>query len=342
MNATILGAGAWGTALAIHASKASSNHVVLWARDSHQSALMKNEGRNQKYLKDIEIPPQLEIVSDLDLALSNLRFEEDILVLGVPLAGLRETIQEILKRPNPPKKWVWLCKGIDPSTHELPHEMVQKLLVEHHQEKNIQYGVLSGPSFALEVAKGLPCALTIASQDSQLCRTIQQLLHHDFMRIYESRDIIGVELGGAVKNVLAISTGIADGLGLGLNARAALITRGMAEMTRLGVAMGAQAETFSGLTGLGDLILTATGDLSRNRKVGLAIASGQALDQIVNNLGHVAEGVRCAQAVLDLARQHHVETPIIEAVCNILFKGVKPQEAVFKMMSRDAKQESQT
>jgi glycerol-3-phosphate dehydrogenase (NAD(P)+) len=233
-----------------------------------------------------------------------------------------------------PAHIVWLCKGFEADTQCLPNEVVAAELPEHRSN-----GTLSGPSFAREVGQGLPVALTVASASAELAARTVAAFHHGAMRIYTGDDVIGVEVGGAVKNVLAIATGISDGLGLGLNARAALITRGLAEMSRLGVALGGRAETFTGLTGLGDLILTATGDLSRNRTVGMQLASGRTLDEILAALGHVAEGVRCARAVLSLAQSRGIEMPITQAVCRVLFDNVAPRDAVQALLSRDAKAE---
>ena len=217
----------------------------------------------------------------------------------------------------------------------LPHQIVREVLGD-----SVPGGALSGPSFAQEVAKGLPCALTIASTDAALCELVVGAVHGGTMRVYSSDDIVGVEVGGAVKNVLAIATGIADGMGLGLNARAALITRGLAEITRLGTALGGNIETFMGLTGMGDLILTCTGDLSRNRRVGLGLAQGKSLDTVVNELGHVAEGVPCAKAVRELARRLGVEMPITNAVASVLFDGMQPADLVQGLLARDPRYES--
>lgn len=341
MNATIIGAGAWGTAVAIHAAKSmgANGRVVLWARDPEQAKLLQVSRVNQKYLPGVPFPENLIVESSWDLAVENASAVEDLLIIATPLSGLANTCQQLLCATTIPKNWIWLCKGIEPETSALPHEIVKRELTAVSLGQ-VAYGVLSGPSFAIEVAKGLPCALTVASQFPNLCRLTQVLLHHQSMRVYATDDVVGVELGGAIKNVLAIATGIGDGLGLGLNARAGLITRGMVEMMRLGQAMGAKSETFSGLTGLGDLILTATGDLSRNRKVGLALASGKNLDQILKELGHVAEGVRCAQAIQALAMKHDIQMPIVESVCDVLFAGVDPKIAVSKLMSRDPKAEN--
>jgi glycerol-3-phosphate dehydrogenase (NAD(P)+) len=230
---------------------------------------------------------------------------------------------------------VWLCKGFEPQRAELPHQIAAEVL-----PRGGACGVLSGPSFALEVARGLPTALTLASAEAEFSQATARALHGPCLRVYFSTDITGVEIGGAVKNVMAIATGIADGLGLGANARAALITRGLAEITRLGTRLGGRPETFTGLTGAGDLILTCTGELSRNRRVGLALAQGKKLDDILRELGHVAEGVHTAAAVEKRARQLGVEMPITLAVCAVLFGGVSPREAVEQLLARDPKGES--
>jgi len=338
MNVTILGGGAWGTAIAIHLAKYNDSKICLWVRDSHNAQAMQKLRENTQYLPGIELPANLEITDNWDLALSNITTSRDLIVIATPLAGLAEMTLRLSQRSflkqDLIQQWIWLCKGIDADSGMLPHEIVQKVLLEQGKLDAVHYGVLSGPSFAKEVGQGLPCALTVASPFADLNDLTQSLFHQKSMRIYVTDDVTGVELGGAIKNVLAIATGIADGLHLGLNARAALITRGMNEMSRIGIAMGAKLETFLGLAGLGDLILTATGDLSRNRKVGIELAKGHSLDEILQRLGHVAEGVRCAQAIEKLAQKHHVETPIISIVCDILFRQVTPIDAVNKMMSR--------
>lgn len=343
MKVTVLGAGAWGTAVAIHATKSNQDvQVLLWGRSPQQIIEMRESHRNQRYLSGVELPSKLVLEEDFEKAVDFAKKERDLLIIATPLAGLASTCQKLLSLSDIPKNWIWLCKGIEPETSALPHEIVAREIkkkASHPQASEIAFGVLSGPSFAIEVAKGLPCALTVASEFPHLRELTQKALHHGSMRIYATEDIVGVELGGAVKNILAIATGIADGLGLGLNARAGLITRGMVEMARLGSAMGAKTETFSGLTGLGDLILTATGDLSRNRQVGLELAKGKSLEQILTDLGHVAEGVRCAQAVLALAKKCQVQMPIVESVCKVLFEGMPAATAVQNLMSRDARSE---
>lgn len=346
MNVTILGAGAWGTAVAIHAAKqlgagsGNKSIITLWARDVEQVAQIRSTRSNNRYLSGIQFPDNLIVEDDFDRALESVQSRNDLLIIATPLSGLGSTCRRLLEAKKTPLNWIWLCKGIEPETSALPHEIVDREITKHSKVSSISYGVLSGPSFAIEVAKGLPCALTVASKSKELCELTQSVLHHGSMRIYATDDLVGVEVGGAVKNVLAIATGIVDGMGLGLNARAGLITRGMAEMSRLGQALGARQETFAGLTGLGDLILTATGDLSRNRQVGLELAKGKSLDQILKDLGHVAEGVRCALAVLNLAKNVNVQMPIVDAVCQVLFAGMSPQDAVVKLMSRDARSEA--
>ena len=343
MNVTILGGGAWGSAIAIHLAKYQilNSKITLWVRDAHKAKQMLVTRNNAQYLPGIELPSNLNITSDWDFAVGETTSCEDLIVIASPLAALGEIAEKLCKRnldnAQVIQHWLWLCKGIEANSGMLPHEIVEKVLETQGQSSAVHYGVLSGPSFAKEVAQGLPCALTVASQFNDLNEMTQTLFHQKSMRIYVTDDITGVELGGAIKNVLAIATGIADGLELGLNARAALITRGMNEMSLIGIAMGAKLETFLGLAGLGDLILTATGELSRNRKVGIELAKNHSLDEILNQLGHVAEGVRCAQAIERLAQKFQVETPIISAVCDILFRDVKPLDAVHKMMSRDPK-----
>jgi glycerol-3-phosphate dehydrogenase (NAD(P)+) len=342
MKITVIGAGSWGTAVAVHLAKVHPglDHISLCPRDEKHAAIISEERKNEKYLPGIHLPKHLNITTHWSSLFKETFELNHLLIIATPLAGLRELVENILKNNHFPKSWIWLCKGIDPNNGKLAHEIIEEVFQREKERSNpILYGVLSGPSFAIEVAKGLPCALTIASRSTELCDFTQQVMHHGNMRIYKTDDIVGVELGGAVKNILAIATGITDGLHLGLNARAALITRGMAEMTRLGLAMGAHSETFSGLTGMGDLILTATGDLSRNRKVGIELAKGHALKTILENLGHVAEGVRCAHAVLGLANRYQVEMPIVEVVCAVLDGKKNAHEAVFQIMSRDPKHE---
>lgn len=318
----VLGAGAWGTAIA--AALASRHRVTLWARDPAQARAIGAARRNSRYLPEIELPESLLVTHEAHAALSGA----DLALLATPVAGLRESLARVAGVP-----FVWLCKGFEQQSAALAHEIVAASGVRTPS------GALSGPSFALEVARGLPCALTLASADVNFAAATAALLHGGRMRVYHSDDLIGVEIGGAVKNVLAIAVGICDGLGLGQNARAALITRGLAELARLGVALGGRAETVMGLTGAGDLILTATGDLSRNRRVGLELARGKPLASIVADLGHVAEGVRSSRATLARAKACGADMPITSAVDAVLEGRLTPSQAVEQLLARDPKAE---
>jgi glycerol-3-phosphate dehydrogenase (NAD(P)+) len=332
MKVAVLGAGAWGTALAGHLAR--RHDAVLWARDRALIETLTLSHENERYLRGVALPASLRYEADLASAVAHAVADNALCVVATPVAGLRALCRSMRESGVVPAHIVWLCKGFEAETQCLPHQVVAAELPEHASN-----GTLSGPSFAREVGQGLPVALTVASRSATLGERAVAAFHHGAMRIYTGDDVVGVEVGGAVKNVLAIATGIADGLGLGLNARAALITRGLAEMSRLGVALGGRAETFTGLTGLGDLILTATGDLSRNRTVGMQLATGRSLADILAALGHVAEGVRCARAVLSLAQSRQIDMPITQAVCRVLFEGVAPRDAVHALLSRDAKAE---
>jgi len=329
MNISILGAGAWGTALAM--SLAERHSVMLWGRDAAVMQAAQEARENAAYLPGFRFPDSLQLSSDLDAAITHAN-SNGLLIVATSLAGLRPLATQL--KPYAIPNLVWLCKGFEEKTNLLPHQIVREILGDA-----IPAGALSGPSFAQEVARGLPCALAIASDSAVLRERVVQAVHGPAIRIYSTDDVIGVEVGGAVKNILAIATGIIDGLGLGLNARAALITRGLSEITRFGVALGGRAETFNGLAGMGDLILTCTGDLSRNRKVGLGLAQGKKLEQVVVELGHVAEGVRCAQAVRELAHEHGVDMPIANAVAAVLFDGESPRDTVKRLLSRDPRDE---
>ena len=329
MNISILGAGAWGTALAIAVSR--QHQVMLWGRDSNHMHHMQTQRENTKRLPAMRLPDALVLTADLTQALTHAK--QGLLILATSVAGLRPTLQTIHAHALP--NVVWLCKGVETQTNLLPHQIVQQELGDQ-----IACGALSGPSFAQEVAAGLPCALTIGSLHSELREQVVAAVHGGSIRVYSTDDVIGVEVGGAVKNILAIATGITDGLGLGLNARAALITRGLAEIVRLGVAMGGRAETFMGLTGMGDLILTCTGDLSRNRRVGLQLAEGKSLATITADLGHVAEGVHSVQAIKQLAQTFKIDMPIVDAVARVLFQGDSPKQMVQRLLAREARDEA--
>lgn len=328
MNIAILGAGAWGTALAV--SLSPRHRVTLWARDAAQIAEMAAGRRNQRYLPEIELPHELHLTADLDAALRGTEQSgaPEMLLLAVPLSALRGVLQRVAQLSRPVAV-VWACKGFEADSALLPHQVVDEIL-----PASFPRGVLSGPSFALEVARGLPTALTLASLDGTFAQQAAQALHHARLRIYSSTDVIGVEVGGAVKNVLAIAAGIADGLGFGHNARAALITRGLAEMTRLGLKLGGHAETLGGLSGAGDLILTCTGDLSRNRQVGSMLAQQRALPDILRQLGHVAEGVYTVREVQHLSARLGVEMPICAAVYRVLYENLPAASAVEALLNR--------
>jgi len=335
MKIIVIGAGAWGTALAISASQNPAAHeVTLWARDPAQAADMQAQRVNARYLPGQPLPAALRVIDGPAAGLAAVVQQNDLAIVGTPMAGLRGVLQ-LIREVEPPV--AWLCKGFEPADHSafglLAHE------IQADVAPRLQAGVLSGPSFAQEVARGQPTALVAASRHAAVRERLVQAFHSPALRVYANDDLVGVEVGGAVKNVLAIATGLCDGLGLGLNARAALITRGLAEMTRLGSALGARAETFMGLSGLGDLVLTATGDLSRNRKVGLLLAQGQTLQQAVASLGHVAEGVYCARTVVQRAQGLGVEMPIAQAVVALLDGRMQPSQAVAALMGRDPAQE---
>ncbi|WP_081897740.1 NAD(P)H-dependent glycerol-3-phosphate dehydrogenase [Massilia sp. BSC265] len=331
---TVLGAGAWGTAVAI--ALAARHDVLLWGRNPGQMAETAAARENLHYLPGHPLPASLQVSADFEAALAHVVEasigEAPLLILACPVAGLRPLLGQLKGRAVP--NVVWLCKGFEAGTGLLPHQVKTEVLGD-----DVPGAALSGPSFAQEVARALPCALTVASTSENLRERVVAAAHGNNLRVYSCDDMVGVEVGGAVKNVMAIATGAADGLGLGLNARAALITRGLAEITRLGVHLGAQAGTFMGLTGMGDLILTCTGDLSRNRRVGLALAQGKQLDTIVAELGHVAEGVPCAKAVRELSRRLGVEMPITEAVAAVLFDGVNATEMAQRLLARDPRDE---
>ena len=335
MNLSVLGAGAWGTAISI--SLASRHAVTLWARDSHLAQQMATTRSNQRYLPGFTIPDTLGITSELAAALEG----RDLILVATTTAGLRPMLRQ-LTAAGSTTPLVWLCKGFESGfesgfqgvSAQLPHQVAACEL-----PPTTARAVLSGPSFASEVASGLPAALTLAGNDANFVAGAARELHGPALRVYSSDDIIGVEVAGAVKNVMAIAAGISDGLELGHNARAALITRGLAEITRLGLKLGGRLETFMGLAGAGDLILTCTGDLSRNRNVGLQLTREIPLAQVLSKLGHVAEGVHTARAVDRLACDLGVDMPITRAVCRVLDGEVAPRVAVQELLQRDIRSE---
>lgn len=328
MRIAVYGAGAWGTALAL--TYAPKHAVTLWARDAAQAAVMQAERENRRYLPGFTLPARVCIESDLRRA----ALGADLNIIATPLAGLRETLVA-LNAWAPVAPVVWACKGLEAGSGKLPHQIVGDTL-----GSGTKAAALSGPSFAEEVARGLPTAVTLACADLDFATELVQELNTPRLRLYANDDVIGVEVGGAVKNVLAIAAGIADGMGFGLNARAALMTRGIAEIARLGSALGGKRETLMGLAGIGDLLLTCTGDLSRNRQVGLALAKGRPLQRILHDLGHTAEGVSSAREVAKLADGLGVEMPITRAVTSVLFDGMDAHAAVEQLLGRDPKVES--
>ncbi|MEY4748296.1 MAG: hypothetical protein RIQ60_510 [Pseudomonadota bacterium] len=333
MRISVLGAGAWGTALAVQAAHRHS--TLLWGRDPGQIDDLVATRRNQRYLPEVDLPADLACSADLRAALAHAAPQPGddspgLIVIATPTAGLRGMLAQLAAQAVPA---VWLCKGFEAGTQALGHEIARAVAPA------LPCGILSGPSFALEVARAQPTALVCASQHAGVAELAVQAFHGANLRVYSSADPVGVEIGGAVKNVLAIATGIADGMALGLNARAALITRGLAEMSRLGAALGAQVETFMGLSGLGDLVLTATGDLSRNRRVGLLLAEGHPLADILHRLGHVAEGVYSAHTVWERASSLGVDMPISAAVVDVLEGRSTPRDALAKLMGRGARAE---
>lgn len=328
MNLAILGAGAWGTALGIAMS--AQHRTTLWCRDPKQFAQMGAERINARYLPGIPLPPALRLANDAGTALA----DSAMVIVAVPLASLRETLRLARQLPDGPGV-VWLCKGFESGTGKFPHQIaVEELGTDR------SFAALSGPSFADEVARGMPAAVTLASANLGFAAMAARELHTGRFRVYSSDDLIGVETGGAVKNVVAIAAGVCDGLKLGNSARAALITRGLAEITRLGVAIGGRMETFMGLAGAGDLVLTATSDLSRNRRVGLGLGSGRRLADILADLGHVAEGVGTAREVAGLALKMGVDMPITTAVARLVDGQVSAAAAFQELMSREPKAES--
>jgi len=327
VNLTVLGAGAWGTALSI--AFAGKHRLTLWSREDDVAADLRECRENRRFLPGHPVPAEVAVATDFAAAVA----AAELLLIATPIAGLRPTAEK-LRELGCQQPLLWVCKGFEAGSGKLPHQVVGEVL-----GRDAVFGALSGPSFAEEVAGGQPTAIALAANDPGFARAAARQLHGAHLRIYANDDLVGVEVGGAVKNVLAIATGICDGLGLGLNSRAALITRGLAEIARLGVALGGQRETFMGLAGMGDLILTCTGDLSRNRRVGLALAQDKSLAQILDELGHVAEGVYTAREVDRLARALDVDMPISTAVAAMLDGRLGAAQAAAQLMARDPKEE---
>jgi glycerol-3-phosphate dehydrogenase (NAD(P)+) len=327
MRLAVLGAGAWGTALAIVQSE--RHQVNLWSRDAGHAAQLREERENVRYLPGVTLPDLVAVTANLPEALA----DAELVVAAVPVAGLRDALAAVASAGGVCDV-IWACKGFEAGTNRLPHEVAAATLPQ-----TARYGALSGPSFADEVARALPTAVTLAANNGQFGVEAARVLHTGRLRVYSSEDLLGVEIGGAVKNVIAIAAGICDGLRLGNSARAALITRGLAEITRLGLRLGGRLETFMGLSGVGDLALTCTSDLSRNRRVGLALAGGKSLALALASLGHVAEGVQTALEVLRVANGLGVDMPITRAVTRVLAGEVTPRDAVQELLQREPKPE---
>ncbi|WP_438969652.1 NAD(P)H-dependent glycerol-3-phosphate dehydrogenase [Methylophaga sp.] len=325
----VIGAGAWGTALAMAIAR-GGDEVWLWGRDQAQLAAMKQSRTNERYLPGIRFPDSLKLVDDFEQAVKNCQH----VLISVPSTAFTDTLkslQPLLAKATPVS---WATKGLIPETGQFLFDAAKDILGESHP-----LAVLSGPSFAAEVAAKLPTAVTVASPDQPFSVDLANLMHSATFRVYTTHDVLGAQIGGTVKNVLAISAGISDGLGYGANARAALITRGMAEIRRFAAILGAESDTLFGLSGIGDLILTCTDDQSRNRQLGLAIGKGLSVDEAVKVVGKTVEGMHAAREVLLRAQQASVEMPIVEQVCKILFEGYDPSESVQALLCREQKAE---
>ena len=325
----VLGAGSWGSALAIQLAR-SGSACVLWGRSAEHVEAMRSAGSNERFLPGIPFPEDVSFEPDLTQAV----LSSDEILIAVPSHAFAGLVQHVKPDLREHQGISWACKGLEPGSGLFLHQTAQSLLGEQRP-----MAVVTGPSFASEVARGLPTAVTVAGTDSHYCQLMAEALHGGSFRAYTSEDIKGAELGGAVKNVLAVATGISDGMKFGHNARAALITRGLAEMMRLGQAMGAQKETLTGLAGMGDLVLTSTGDLSRNRRLGLALGAGQSVEQAVADIGQVVEGVSTSAEVWRLARRFQVEMPISEQIYGIIHEGLNPNQCVRDLLAREQKPE---
>lgn len=326
----VLGAGSWGTALAILLAR-NGVKVLLWGNEPDHIATLDTEKSNEAFLPGVPFPELLQPVANLSEAIVN---SDDVLI-AVPSSAFRSVLQQISPSLKPGMHVIWATKGLEEGTGKLLHENIEEIL-----GSDCSYAVISGPTFAQEVAKGLPTAITVASTDTDFATSLAGLLCNDSFRAYTTDDVVAVELGGAVKNVLAIAAGIADGLGFGSNTRAALITRGLAEIMRLGHALGGRQETFMGLTGLGDLVLTCTDDQSRNRRFGLALAKENSCESALAEIGQVVEGIQTAREVVRLAKKMNVEMPITQQICRVLYEGVNPRDAVQELFARDLKPEA--
>lgn len=326
----VLGAGSWGTALAIHLAD-SGHDVLLWGNEPEHMQLLSEQRCNQQYLPDVQFPELLQTTDDLELALTSPAW----VLIAIPSHAYRSFLQNNAALFKEDVGIAWASKGLEHGSGKLIHQVVAEELPQCKKT-----AVMSGPTFAGEVARNLPTSITVASESEEFSRQVSDDLHSGRFRVYLSSDLTGVELGGSMKNVLAIAAGAADGLGFGANTRAALITRGLAEMMRLGEAMGGKRETFMGLAGMGDLILTCTDNQSRNRRTGLLLAKGRNLEQVHQEIGQAIEGIKTAKEVVELARQHNVEVPISEQVYRVLYEDCAIEEAVHALLNRKSSQET--
>lgn len=325
MKITVLGTGAWGTALAIHFALHGHN-IAMWSHNAEHAQIMQTSRENQRYLPNFPLPDNLNVYSDLSEALQ----ESELILAVTPVVGLRESVSLIKQLGFGHLPIISACKGFELDSGLLTFQVVKEILPD-----NQKIGVLSGPSFAQELAQQLPCAVCLASDNFEWIKDLTTKLNTQVMRLYANDDVIGVAVGGAVKNVMAIATGLSDGLGCGLNARAALVTRGLAEITRLAVAFGAKPKTMMGLSGMGDLILTCTGALSRNRKVGLGLAEGKTLHQVLKEIGHVAEGVPTIDEVHNAACRYQIDMPITAMLYQLVRNELSPKDIIERLMQRD-------
>ena len=327
MNITVIGAGSWGTALALHFAQ-HGHRISLWSRNTEHMQTLRQDKENKRYLPGFAFPDTLSVHTDLQTALTG----SDLVLIVTSVAGLRDSVKLLAEHNAGHLPILTACKGFEQDTGLLTFQVVKEVVPD-----NPKIGVLSGPSFAQELAKQLPCAVVLASENKEWTEELIGRLNSNVLRLYGSEDIIGVAVGGAVKNIMAIATGISDGLEYGLNARAALVTRGLAEITRLAVAMGAQPKTMMGLAGIGDLILTCTGALSRNRRVGLGLAEGKELHQVLKEIGHVSEGVSTIEEVFNTACKYQIDMPITHTLLQLLRKELNPRQVVEKLMERETR-----
>ena len=335
LNIGVIGAGSWGTAIAILLTN-NGHNVHLWVRNTDQLKRLGRDRENKKYLAGIPFPENLSVHSDLEKCIKN----HSTVVMVIPSHGFREVFIQCLPFIRSGANVVSAVKGIENITLKTMTQVMAETILEHKCEnKHLNVGVLSGPSFAEEVARNVPTAVTIGFEKRKNAKEMQHIFASNTFRVYTSTDVIGLEISAALKNIIAIATGVCDGLGYGLNTRAALITRGLTEIMRLGIALSAKKETFSGLSGLGDLILTCTGDLSRNRTVGIKLGEGKTLVQVKKEMRMVAEGIKTTQSVFDLARNLDVEMPILEQVYNILYKDKDCAQAVKDLLERQMREE---